>query len=59
MLKIRGSDHDKQLREYIIDKGGINVKEAFKNIQGVLSGNVRQQLGQEEMMKAFKDLAKG
>lgn len=59
VLKIRGSDHDKQLREYIIDKEGINVKEAFKNIQGVLSGNVRQQLGQEEMMKAFKDLAKG
>ena len=59
VLKIRGSDHDKQLREYIIDKTGINVKEAFKGVQGVLSGNVRHKLGQDDMIQAFKELSKG
>ena len=58
ILKIRGSDHDKCLREYVIENNGINVREVFKGMQGILSGNVQHHMEQEEMIKAFRDLSK-
>ena len=59
VLKMRGSDHDKTLREYVIEKAGIHVKDSFKGIQGVFSGNVHRNVEQEEILKAFKDLSRG
>ena len=58
ILKIRGSDHDKCLREYVIENNGINVRDVFKGMQGILSGNVQHHMEQEEMIKAFRDLSK-
>ena len=41
ILKMRGSDHDKQLREYAITSAGVVVHEPFKDYEGVLTGSPR------------------
>jgi len=38
VLKVRGCDHDKALREYEITSGGVRVLEPFEGVEGVLSG---------------------
>lgn len=40
VLKMRGATHDKSIREYTIDSDGIHIGKPFKNISGILSGNV-------------------
>ena len=40
VLKMRGSDHDREIREYTIDGSGLHVGEPFRNVAGILSGNV-------------------
>jgi circadian clock protein KaiC len=40
VLKMRGAMHDKSIREFTIDSSGIHIGKAFKNISGILSGNV-------------------
>lgn len=59
VLKVRGSNHDKQLREYVIQKGGINVKGAFKGMQGIFSGNVHTSMESTKLLKVFKELSTG
>jgi circadian clock protein KaiC len=39
ILKMRGSDHDKSLREYEITKDGVKVKGSFKDYQGIMTGS--------------------
>lgn len=39
VLKMRGSQHDKEIREYTIDGRGMHVGRPFRNIFGILSGN--------------------
>ena len=39
VLKMRGSRHDKDIREFTIDNSGMHIKEPFRNIYGILSGN--------------------
>ncbi len=39
ILKMRGSFHDREIREFSIDNKGIHIKKPFKNIQGILSGH--------------------
>ena len=39
VLKMRGSMHDKQIREFTIDGNGLHVGPPFRNVSGVLSGN--------------------
>lgn len=41
VLKMRGSQHDRNIREYFIDSQGIRVGEPFRGISGILSGNFR------------------
>jgi circadian clock protein KaiC len=41
VLKMRGSQHDRSIREYVIDSHGMHVTESFKGISGILSGNFR------------------
>ena len=41
-LKMRGSEHEKFIREYRIDKNGIHIGEAFQNIGGILAGTPQQ-----------------
>jgi circadian clock protein KaiC len=35
---MRGSAHDKAIREFTIDKGGMRVGRAFRNVTGILAG---------------------
>ncbi len=39
VLKMRGSWHDKAIREFTIDKGGMQLGRAFRNVTGILSGS--------------------
>jgi circadian clock protein KaiC len=38
VLKMRGSGHDKAIREFTIGKDGMHVGRAFRNVTGILSG---------------------
>jgi circadian clock protein KaiC len=40
VLKMRGSDHDRDIREYSIDATGLHVAEPFRRVAGILSGNI-------------------
>jgi circadian clock protein KaiC len=42
VLKMRGSDHAKEIRRYEIRRGGIVVLEQFQNREGILSGMSRR-----------------
>jgi circadian clock protein KaiC len=42
VLKMRGSAHDKEIREFAIDSSGMHVGKAFRNVSGILSGNPHQ-----------------
>ena len=38
VLKMRGSAHDKAIREFTIDKGGMRMGRPFRNVTGILAG---------------------
>ena len=38
VLKMRGSAHEKAIREFTIDVGGMKVGRAFRNVTGILAG---------------------
>jgi circadian clock protein KaiC len=40
VLKMRGSMHDKDIREFTIDGRGMHIGRAFRSISGILSGNL-------------------
>ena len=40
VLKMRGSEHDKDIREFRIDSAGLHIGKPFRNVAGILSGNV-------------------
>jgi circadian clock protein KaiC len=42
VLKMRGSMHDKEIREFTIDGGGMHIGKAFRTLTGILAGNPRQ-----------------
>ncbi len=39
VLKMRGSMHDKDIREFQIDSTGIHIGKPFRNVVGILTGN--------------------
>ena len=39
VLKLRGSDHDKDIRQYAITRNGIDVRARFEGTQGIMSGS--------------------
>ncbi|XLQ11064.1 MAG: circadian clock protein KaiC [cyanobacterium endosymbiont of Epithemia adnata isolate EadnSB Bon19] len=39
VFKMRGSWHDKGIREYTIDQGGPRIKGSFRNYEGIISGS--------------------
>ncbi len=47
VLKMRGSKHDKLIREYTIDDTGMHIGDAFRNVGGILSGMPIQHLARE------------
>lgn len=42
VLKMRGSAHDKEIREFTIDGAGMHLGKSFRNVTGILSGNPMQ-----------------
>jgi circadian clock protein KaiC len=47
VLKMRGSQHDRNIREYFIDSQGMHVGEPFRGISGILSGHFRHSTSSE------------
>jgi circadian clock protein KaiC len=39
VLKMRGSRHDKDIREFTIDEKGMHIGRPFRDVAGILSGN--------------------
>lgn len=39
VLKMRGSQHDKDIREFSIDGRGLHLGKPFRNVAGILAGN--------------------
>ncbi len=48
VLKMRGSTHDKDIREFTIDNNGIHLGKTFNNIVGILSGNPQHIVSENE-----------
>jgi circadian clock protein KaiC len=48
VLKMRGSMHNKDIREFTIDNRGMHIGDAFRNVVGILAGNP-QHLASSEM----------
>ncbi len=42
VLKMRGSMHDKQIREFTIDGDGMHIQEPFRYVGGILAGEPKQ-----------------
>ena len=42
VLKMRGSKHEKDIREFTIDGRGIHIGKPFRDVSGILSGNLIQ-----------------
>jgi len=53
ILKMRGSDHDKRLREFEITPEGIKIESAFTNYEGIISGSPRK-VSSEKFMELFR-----
>jgi circadian clock protein KaiC len=53
ILKMRGSDHDKHLREFQITPTGIKIESAFTDYEGVISGSPRK-VASEKFMDMFR-----
>jgi circadian clock protein KaiC len=47
VLKMRGSRHDKDIREFTIDAGGMHVGKPFRQVTGILAGTPRHASGGE------------
>ena len=58
VLKMRGSEHDKAIREFTIDGTGMHIGPAFRNISGILSGNFKY-VRQEEVGRVGEMFEKG
>ena len=56
ILKMRGSDHDKSLREFEITPTGIKIESAFTNYEGVITGSPRR-VASEKFMDLFRGAA--
>ncbi len=57
VLKVRDSNHDKGLREYKIDKKGVQVENTFKGVKGIMTGTASRSIEEEKIFKAFQDLS--
>jgi circadian clock protein KaiC len=51
ILKVRGSDHDKDIRQFEITGHGIEVQSKFEGREGIMSGNPRRMA--ESFVEAF------
>lgn len=56
ILKVRGSSHQKDLRRYIIETNGIQIKESLSNYEGVMTGVSKRIQQLEEEGERLKQL---
>ncbi len=58
VLKMRGSKHEKEIREFLIDSGGMRVGDPFRNITGILTGNPQYHQTSEStrLQEMFEDV---
>ena len=59
MLKMRGSQHDKSLREYEITSGGIKVTAPFSEYEGLMTGSPRKVTSINEAVTRFSEAFTG
>ena len=52
VLKLRGSDHDKDIREYTIGAEGMEVRARFENQEGIFTGTPRHRM-RDAFVQAF------
>ena len=57
ILKMRGSDHDKHLREFEITGNGVKITSAFSNYEGLITGTPRKVASEKflELMRGSSD----
>jgi circadian clock protein KaiC len=55
VLKMRGSPHDKEIREVTIDSSGLHVGAAFRTVSGILSGHPTQTHGLDRLETLFPE----
>ena len=48
VFKMRGSWHDKAIREYTICAGCPQIQESFRNLEGIISGSPRRVTSNEK-----------
>jgi len=48
VLKVRGSAHQREIREYIIDNNGMHVRNPFRNVHGIITGTPSYVFGDEK-----------
>ncbi len=53
VIKLRGSRHDKEIREFVVDGQGMHIEEPFRGVEGIMTGMARSvtQLEEEELKK--------
>jgi circadian clock protein KaiC len=56
-IKLRGSWHEKEIREYVVDNKGMHIKAPFRGVEGIMTGMARSvtQLEEEELKKLTGD----
>lgn len=52
VLKLRGSDHDKDIRQFAITSQGLDVQAKFEGREGIMSGNPRLSMA-DSFVQAF------
>jgi circadian clock protein KaiC len=55
ILKLRGSDHDKRLREYEITSRGVDVAAPFADYEGIMTGSARKVVKLEQATQNFTE----
>ncbi len=58
VLKMRGSAHEKDIREFTIDGEGMHIGQPFRDVVGIISGNPRQSvpLEMDRLGTLFREL---
>jgi circadian clock protein KaiC len=56
VLKMRGSPHDKEIREFSIDGQGMHIGKSFRGISGILAGNPTQLPFAPEEVDRLRDM---
>ena len=47
-IKLRGSWHEKEIREFVVDNKGMNIREPFRGVEGIMTGMARSVTAYEE-----------